>query len=89
MNGQPSANRTKPGANDIKLFYHGILLVLLSSCVIKLYYRGNYHRMAVNYHSMVNLNIIVIYCGILTQEDVAIVVNYSSKFIAFAPGPIL
>ncbi len=44
--------------------------------------------MAVNYHSMVNLNITVIYSGILALENLAIVVNYSSKFIAFAPGPM-
>jgi hypothetical protein len=40
-----------PGANVIKLFSVVIyphLMVLLSSCVIKLHYYGKYHRMAVN-----------------------------------------
>jgi hypothetical protein len=49
------------GANVIKLFtaviYHHSM-VILTFCVIKLYYLGNYCGMAVNYH------------GILTVEKV-------------------
>ncbi len=42
-----------PGANFIKLltvviYCHSIITP--SFCVIKLYYLGNYHGMAVNYH---------------------------------------
>jgi hypothetical protein len=33
-----------------------------------------------------NLNTAVIYFAILTQENVAIVVNYNSIFIIFFPG---
>jgi hypothetical protein len=43
-----------PGANVIKLFTAVIYchsMVIPSFCVIKLYYLGNYHGMAVNYHS--------------------------------------
>ena len=44
-----------PGANVIKLFtaviYHHST-VIPSFCVIKLYYLGNYHGMAVNYHGI-------------------------------------
>jgi hypothetical protein len=54
-------NKNTPGANVIKLFtaviYHHSMLIL-SFCVIKLYYPGNYHGMAVNY------------CGILILEKV-------------------
>jgi hypothetical protein len=43
----------QPGANAIKLFtkviYHHSM-VIMSFCVIKLYYLGNYHGMAVNIH---------------------------------------
>ncbi len=42
----------KPGANVIKLFTAVIYchsMVISSFCVIKLYYLGNYHGMAVNY----------------------------------------
>ncbi len=35
---------------------------------------------------MANLNTAVIYFAILTQENVAIVVNYNSIFIIFFPG---
>ena len=53
----------RPGANVTKLFtaviYHHSM-VMLSFCVIKLYYPGNYRQMAVNYH------------GILTQEKVGL-----------------
>jgi hypothetical protein len=44
-----------PGANVIKLFAAVIYchsMVIPSFCVIKLYYFGNYHGMAVNYHSI-------------------------------------
>ena len=44
-----------PGANVIKLFTAVIYchsMVIPSFCVIKLYYLGNYHGMAVNYHSI-------------------------------------
>ncbi len=45
----------RPGVNVIKLFtiviyYHS--MVIPSLCVIKLYYLGNYHGMAVNYHDI-------------------------------------
>ncbi len=42
-----------PGANVIKLLTAVIYcpsMVTPSFCVIKLYYLGNYHGMAVNYH---------------------------------------
>ncbi len=46
-----------PGANLIKLFtaviYHRSM-VILSFCVIKLYYAGNYCGMAVNYHGILS-----------------------------------
>ena len=44
-----------PGANVIKLFTMVIYchsMVIPSFCVIKLYYLGNYHGMAVNYHGI-------------------------------------
>jgi hypothetical protein len=44
-----------PGANVIKLFTAVIYchsMVIPSFCVIKLYYLGNYHGMAVNYHGI-------------------------------------
>jgi hypothetical protein len=44
-----------PGANVIKLFTAVIYchsMVRPSFCVIKLYYLGNYHGMAVNYHGI-------------------------------------
>ena len=43
------------GANVIKLFTMVIYchsMVIPSFCVIKLYYLGNYHGMAVNYHGI-------------------------------------
>ncbi len=43
------------GANVIKLFTTVIYchsMVIPSFCVIKLYYLGNYHGMAVNYHGI-------------------------------------
>jgi hypothetical protein len=53
----------RPGDNVTKLFttivYHHSM-VILSFFLIKLYYPGNYHGMAVNYH------------GILTQEKVGL-----------------
>jgi hypothetical protein len=53
-----SVVNTVPRANVIKLFtsviYHHSM-VILSFCVIKLYYPGNYHRMAVHYHSILTL----------------------------------
>jgi hypothetical protein len=49
---------TPPGGNVIKLFtvviYHHSM-VILSFCVIKMYYPGNYNGMAVNYHGILNL----------------------------------
>jgi len=49
-----------PGANVIKLFtaviYHHSM-VILSFCVIKHYYYGKYHRMAVNYRGKKFYNI--------------------------------
>ena len=45
----------RPGANVIKLFTAVIYchsMVISSFCVIKLYYLGNYHEMAVNYHGI-------------------------------------
>jgi hypothetical protein len=48
----------RPGANVIKLFtaviYHHSL-VILSFCVIKLYYPGNYFGNAVNYQGILTL----------------------------------
>ncbi len=44
-----------PGANVITLFTKVIYchsMVIPSFCVIKLYYLGNYHGMAVNYHGI-------------------------------------
>ncbi len=44
-----------PGANVIKLFTVVIYchsMVIPSFSVIKLYYLGNYHGMAVNYHGI-------------------------------------
>jgi hypothetical protein len=44
-----------PGANVIKLFTAVIYchsMVISSFCVIKVYYLGNYHGMAVNYHGI-------------------------------------
>ena len=44
-----------PGANVIKLFTMVIYshsMVIQSFCVIKLYYLGNYHGMAVTYHGI-------------------------------------
>ncbi len=44
-----------PGANVIKLFTPVIYchsMVIPSFCVIKLYYLGNYHGMAVNYQGI-------------------------------------
>jgi hypothetical protein len=44
-----------PGVNVIKLFTMVIYchsMVILSFCVIKQHYLGNYHRMAVNYRSI-------------------------------------
>ncbi len=44
-----------PGANGIKNFTTVIYchsMVIPSFCVIKLYYLGNYHGMAVNYHGI-------------------------------------
>jgi hypothetical protein len=47
-----------PGANVINLFtvviYHHSM-VILSFCVIKLYYPGNYRGIAVNYHGILTL----------------------------------
>jgi hypothetical protein len=45
----------RPGANVIKIFTAVIYchsMVIPSFCVIKLYYLGNYHGMAVNYHGI-------------------------------------
>jgi hypothetical protein len=45
-----------PGANVIKLFSAVIYchsMVIPSLCVIKLYFLGKYHGMAVNYHGVV------------------------------------
>jgi hypothetical protein len=48
----------RSGANVIKLFtaviYHHSM-VILSFCVIKLYYPENHRGMAVNYHSILTL----------------------------------
>jgi hypothetical protein len=47
-----------PGANVIKLFTSVIdhhSMVILSFCVIKLYYPGNCQGMAVNYHGILTL----------------------------------
>jgi hypothetical protein len=44
-----------PGAYVIKLFTAVIYchsMLIPSFCVIKLYYLGNYHGMAVNYHTI-------------------------------------
>ncbi len=52
------AGSSKSGANVIKLFTAVIYLhsmVILSFCVIKLNYPGNYRRIAVNYHSILTL----------------------------------
>jgi hypothetical protein len=47
-----------PGANGLKLFtaviYHHSM-VILSFCVIKLYYSENYCGMAVNYYGILTL----------------------------------
>jgi hypothetical protein len=46
----------RPGAKVIKLFTavnYCHSMVIPSFCVIKLYYLGNYHGMAVNYNSIV------------------------------------
>ncbi len=70
-----------PGANVIKLFTAVIYrhsMVILSFCVIKHYYYGKYHRMAVNYRSKKFYNngpriqrdktsLAVIYCSNLLQ----------------------
>jgi hypothetical protein len=50
-----------PGANVIKLFtvaIYRLSMVILSFCVIKPYYRGNSHGMAVNYHGVCETNVI-------------------------------
>jgi hypothetical protein len=80
-------------ANVIKLFTVVIYchsIVVLSFCVIKFYYLGNYCGMAVNYHwpMEANLNTAVIYHIILTLESVATLVNYCRIFITSAPGGI-
>ncbi len=49
------------GHNAIKLFTEVIYwhsMVTLPFCVIKLYYLGNYHGMAVNYHGICETNVI-------------------------------
>ncbi len=49
------SNADSPGANVIKVFTVVIYchsMVIPSFCVIKLYYLGNYHGMAVNYHGI-------------------------------------
>jgi len=50
--------KTTPGANVIKLFtaviYHHSM-VILSFCVIKLYYPENYRGMEVNYHGILTI----------------------------------
>ncbi len=77
-------NKTKQDkltrANVVKLFtaviYHHSI-VILSFCVIKLYYPGNYRGMAVYYH------------GILTIEKVGLKVCSNLPwycFMALAPG---
>jgi hypothetical protein len=51
-------NRLIPGPNVIKLFtavIHHHSMVILSICVIKLYYPGNYCELAVNYHGILTL----------------------------------
>jgi len=61
----------RPGANFIKLITSVIYCrstVIPSFCVIKWYYCGNYCGMLVS-------NIMVIYHGILTLEEVSTVVN--------------
>jgi hypothetical protein len=69
------------GANVIKRFTVVIYchsMVLLSSCVLKHYYYGKYHRMAVNCHDkkfhnrpkVANINTAIIYCSILILEKV-------------------
>jgi hypothetical protein len=67
-------------------------MVIMSFCVIKLYYIGNHHGMTVNYrgkmfYNMVaNLNTAVI-CNItLTLENVGTTVNYHGIFITLASG---
>jgi hypothetical protein len=48
----------RPGDNDVKLFTSVIYdhsMVTQSFCVIKLYYLGNYHEMAVNYNGILTL----------------------------------
>jgi hypothetical protein len=76
-------------------------MAILSFCVIKQYYCGNYHTMAVNYNgksfyngfTVVNLDATiiyhgnaVIYNGNLTLENVVTVINYRSNFMTLAPG---
>ncbi len=46
---------TRPGANVIKLFT--MVIYLHSTCVIKLYYLGKYHGMALKYHAKKFYNI--------------------------------
>jgi hypothetical protein len=66
----------------------------MSFCVKKLYYISNYHGKAVYYHGksfinwprVANLNGVVIYCRILTLENVGTVVNYNAIFITWASG---
>jgi hypothetical protein len=53
--------KVTPGPNVIKLFTVVIYrhsMVILSLCVIKQYYRGNYCGMAVNYHGIYLTNVI-------------------------------
>jgi hypothetical protein len=66
--------------------FHGNTVIL---CYKALHYLGNYHEMAVNYHCLMlaNLNGKVIYCRILTLENVGTVVNYCVNFIPLVAGP--
>ncbi len=76
-------------------------MAILSFCVIKQHYCGNYHTMAVNYNckSFYNWSIVVnldatiiyhgnaeIYNGNSTLENVGAGLNYRSNFMTLAPG---
>ncbi len=55
------ASLHQPGANAMKHFTVVIYchsMVILSFCVIKLYYLGNYCGMAVNYHGISVTNVV-------------------------------
>jgi hypothetical protein len=79
--------RLAPGVKVIKLFtaviYHNSM-VILSFCVIKHYYYGKYHRMAVNYRCKKFYNI-----GPRIQCDITSLslIKYRGKLLQyFNPG---